>query len=83
MERILLKFRQIYQQFTEAKSVLSAEGIALFDKNFNFDIYVILEKEFKEDMSIEEHFNTFEILWVHKKKVGSGMQWVPKPINFS
>lgn len=34
-------------------------------------------------MSIEEHFNTFEIIWVQKKKVGSGMQWIPKPINFS
>ena len=34
-------------------------------------------------MSIEEHFNTFEIIWVQKKRVGSGMQWIPKPINFS
>ncbi len=44
--------------------MLSNEGIGLFDRNFHFEIYILLEKEFKEDMSIEEHFNTFEIIWV-------------------
>lgn len=54
MDYLLLRFWKIYQQFVDSKSVLSEEGMNLFNVNFYFDTFVLLEKEFKEEMSIEE-----------------------------